>query len=46
MTKRSFEEEFAYQLNNGLCGGPWCINPECFCTDEEEEESDGDSEAS
>lgn len=28
---RTFEEEFDYQVKNGLCGGPLCINPDCFC---------------
>jgi hypothetical protein len=28
---RNFDEEFWYQVNNKLCGGEFCINPDCYC---------------
>jgi hypothetical protein len=28
---RSFEEEFWHQVNNDLCGGDFCINPDSYC---------------
>lgn len=30
---RTFEEEFNYQVDNDLCGGRFCINPDCYCDD-------------
>lgn len=31
---RAFDEEFARQVDNNLCGGPACINPHCYCDEE------------
>jgi hypothetical protein len=41
--KRTFVEEFDYQVANDLCGGH-CLNPGCFC-DELEEEDNSTAEA-
>jgi|SRR5580700_125765 hypothetical protein len=35
--KRTFAEEFDYQVANDVCGGHICLNPNCFCDEVEEE---------
>jgi len=36
---RNFDDEFNHQLDNQLCGGRLCINPDCYC-DEYAEQMD------
>lgn len=28
---RSYDEEQQFQIDNGLCGMDFCINPDCYC---------------
>ena len=41
-TARGFDAEFDHQVEDDLCGGPYCINPNCYC-DELEEDVEADS---
>jgi len=38
---RSFKEEFDFQVNNHLCGLEFCVNPDCYCDDDEEDQTTG-----